>query len=180
MMRPALLVAAALASGASAGRGAPARRRAEESWRVTPVGSAAADCVLPNARPPPSARRFVSTVVDNYIATTVPKFKDPNLATLWSNALPNTLDTTVFAYRPSVPALNITPDTFVITGDITAMWLRDSTNQVYPYLPWAKADPGLGDMIRGVNWQAGAVHPPRPLRQRVPDGLVRGAGAAHG
>jgi meiotically up-regulated gene 157 (Mug157) protein len=38
----------------------------------------------------------------------------------------------------------------VITGDIEAMWLRDSTAQVWPYLPLASDDPRLMDLIRGV------------------------------
>src|SRR5262249_54966507 len=42
------------------------------------------------------------------------------------------------------------PDTFVLTGDIEAMWLRDSTAQVWPYLPSVAEDAGLDRLIRGV------------------------------
>ena len=42
------------------------------------------------------------------------------------------------------------PDTFVITGDIEAMWLRDSTAQVWPYLPLTPDDPALRELIQGV------------------------------
>jgi meiotically up-regulated gene 157 (Mug157) protein len=35
---------------------------------------------------------------------------------------------------------NNKPDTYVITGDIDAMWLRDSTAQVWPYLLLIKKD----------------------------------------
>ena len=42
------------------------------------------------------------------------------------------------------------PDTYVITGDIDAMWLRDSTAQVWPYLPLIKEDKPLQDLIAGV------------------------------
>ena len=40
--------------------------------------------------------------------------------------------------------------TFMLTGDIPAMWLRDSTAQVRPYLVIAKEDEDLADMIAGL------------------------------
>ncbi|OZG68070.1 glycoside hydrolase family 125 protein [Bifidobacterium eulemuris] len=40
--------------------------------------------------------------------------------------------------------------TFVLTGDIPAMWLRDSTAQVRPYLAIAGQDADLADMIAGL------------------------------
>jgi meiotically up-regulated gene 157 (Mug157) protein len=48
---------------------------------------------------------------------------DPELAWLFENCFPNTLDATVvtFGTRES------RPDTHVLTGDINAMWLRDLT-----------------------------------------------------
>lgn len=39
---------------------------------------------------------------------------------------------------------------FVLTGDIPAMWLRDSTAQVRPYLVLAKEDSEIKEMIKGV------------------------------
>ncbi|MGH2311227.1 glycoside hydrolase family 125 protein, partial [Enterococcus faecalis] len=40
--------------------------------------------------------------------------------------------------------------TFFLTGDISAMWLRDSTAQVRPYLVIAKEDVDLAQMIAGL------------------------------
>ncbi|MGN1238666.1 MAG: glycoside hydrolase family 125 protein, partial [Muribaculaceae bacterium] len=41
-------------------------------------------------------------------------------------------------------------DTFVYTGDIHAMWLRDSGAQVWPYVALAANDAELKDMLEGV------------------------------
>ncbi|SDN08295.1 hypothetical protein SAMN04488137_3424 [Fictibacillus solisalsi] len=40
--------------------------------------------------------------------------------------------------------------TFVITGDIPAMWLRDSAAQVRPYLLAAEEDEEMADLLEGV------------------------------
>lgn len=59
--------------------------------------------------------------------------------------MPNTLDTTVFA-----STYDQKPDTYIITGDIDAQWLRNSSAQVWPYLPCAASDKPLRRMIEGV------------------------------
>ncbi|HKO80757.1 MAG TPA: glycoside hydrolase family 125 protein, partial [Chitinophagaceae bacterium] len=46
--------------------------------------------------------------------------------------------------------INGKPDSYVITGDIDAMWLRDSTAQVWPYLSLIKEDKKLKDLVAGV------------------------------
>lgn len=67
------------------------------------------------------------------------------MAWLFENCFPNTLDTTV-----RTGFTDGKPDTFVITGDIHAMWLRDSAAQVWPYLPLARRDGRLKTLIEGV------------------------------
>jgi hypothetical protein len=47
------------------------------------------------ARPPPSERKFVSSAIDATILEIKSRMKDPILATMFENCLPNTLDTTV-------------------------------------------------------------------------------------
>ncbi len=103
------------------------------------------DHELISHRPPLSERKFVSQVVDAKIESMKKIVKDKELAWMFENCFPNTLDTTVrFSEK------NGKPDTFVITGDINAMWLRDSTAQVWPYLPMVKQDPELKKLIQGV------------------------------
>ena len=100
---------------------------------------------LPNNRPKPSDRKFTSKAVEAVITKMKKVIKDPQLAWLFENCFPNTLDTTVF-----FKMINGRPDTFVITGDIHAMWLRDSSAQVWPYLPFMKDDKNLQQLIAGV------------------------------
>lgn len=94
-------------------------------------------------RVPPSQRRFNSTSVDAMINSWKPHFISSNISKLFENCLPNCLDTTIVHTSGD-------EDTFVITGDINAMWLRDSTNQLSPYVPMAKRDPALKRMICGA------------------------------
>jgi meiotically up-regulated gene 157 (Mug157) protein len=96
-------------------------------------------------RPAISARKFSSPAVEAYIDRVAKKITDPELAWLFTNCFPNTLDTTV-----EVGTRGGKPDTFVITGDIDAMWLRDSSAQVWPYLPLAKQDKALQRLLAGV------------------------------
>ncbi len=100
---------------------------------------------LVSKRPAVGQRNFSSVAVEETIKATKAKIKDPKLAWMFENCFPNTLDTTVeFATK------NGNPDTFVITGDIHAMWLRDSTAQVWPYLPLATKDEKLKTLLAGV------------------------------
>ncbi|HEY5628665.1 MAG TPA: glycoside hydrolase family 125 protein, partial [Candidatus Limnocylindrales bacterium] len=79
------------------------------------------------------------------IQTASARIADPGLRQLLEATLPNTLDTTILA-----AGTDKRPDTFVVTGDIEAMWLRDSTAQVWPYLPSVVEDDVLDRIIRGV------------------------------
>jgi hypothetical protein len=96
-------------------------------------------------RPPLDDRKFTSNAVEAKIRQVKAALADPELAWLFENCFPNTLDTTV-----RYGTLDGKPDTFVITGDIDAMWLRDSTAQVWPYLPLARDDGKLRDLLAGV------------------------------
>src|SRR5579884_688171 len=100
---------------------------------------------FPSRRPPRQKRKFTSKAVEAKIVEVSRSIQDPELAWLFTNCFPNTLDTTV---RTSI--IDGKPDTFVITGDIPAMWLRDSSAQVWPYLPLAKNDAALKRLLAGV------------------------------
>ncbi|AXC12086.1 hypothetical protein ACPOL_2778 [Acidisarcina polymorpha] len=100
---------------------------------------------IPSKRPLPADRKFRSSTVEAYILSTVAKIQDPVLAAMFTNCFPNTLDTTVEPGR-----FGGKPDTAVITGDIPAMWLRDSSAQVWPYLPLAAEDTALRELLEGV------------------------------
>lgn len=99
----------------------------------------------PCVRPVPADRRFTSEAVESTIRRIKSRFRDPALGCLFENCFPNTLDTTVEFETPEGR-----PDTFVITGDIDAMWLRDSTAQVWPYLPLTVEDRRLRELVAGV------------------------------
>ena len=68
--------------------------------------------------------------------------ENPRWAENFNASFSNTLLTTVKKQADGT--------TFLLTGDIPAMWLRDSTAQVRPYLLVAKEDKDISDMIAGV------------------------------
>ena len=98
-----------------------------------------------NGRPKPADRRFRSAAVEQMIVEVSANVADPALARIFANCYPNTLDTTVEPGR-----FEGKPDTPVITGDIAAMWLRDSSAQVWPYLALAAKDEPLRELLEGV------------------------------
>lgn len=100
---------------------------------------------FPEVRVSVSKRNFTSKAVEATIQRVQKMIADEELAWLFGNCFPNTLDTTIHYSEK-----NGKPDTFVITGDIDAMWLRDSTAQVWPYLSLVKEDEPLKKLIQGV------------------------------
>ena len=93
-------------------------------------------------RPEASKRLFVSQAVEQQIAHIKQLLTNARLAWMFENCFPNTLDTTVH--------FDGKDDTFVYTGDIHAMWLRDSGAQVWPYVQLANKDAELKKMLAGV------------------------------
>lgn len=96
-------------------------------------------------RPAVKDRLFTSKAVENEIVRVKKLLTNQKLAWMFENCFPNTLDTTV-RYRKT----NGKDDTVVYTGDIHAMWLRDSGAQVWPYVQLANTDPELKAMLAGT------------------------------
>ena len=90
----------------------------------------------------PEKRLFTSKAVEEQIQRAKKLLTNTKLAWMFENCFPNTLDTTVH--------FDGADDTFVYTGDIHAMWLRDSGAQVWPYVQLANEDPELKKMLAGV------------------------------
>ncbi|KAL4950212.1 hypothetical protein BDW69DRAFT_187587 [Aspergillus filifer] len=120
---------------------------------------------LPFQRPAVECRTFNSSVVEQVIDDVTSRMVDKDLAQLFRNAFPNTLDTTIRWHTDGTPAATRKgkradeqwngPQTFIVTGDINAEWLRDSTNQLINYQTLANRDERLYSLIHGaINTQA--------------------------
>lgn len=128
-------------------------------WARSPFG-------FESKRPPLADRHFTSEAVEAMIVRMKKGLKNEELGWLFENCFPNTLDTTV-----DFSVVDGKPDTYVITGDIDAMWLRDSTAQVWPYLPLMKDDKKLQQLIAGViNRQIKCIHLDRYANAFYKDG----------
>lgn len=97
-------------------------------------------------RPRREERLFRSEAVEQEIARVCNLLANERLRWMFRNCFPNTLDTTVHYGEDAAG----NPDTYVYTGDIPAMWLRDSGAQVWPYVQLCGDDPQLRRMIAGV------------------------------
>lgn len=91
-------------------------------------------------------RLFQSPAIEAEIARVKAMLTNPKLAQMFEQCFPNTIDTTVHFKTDSTGDY----DSFVVTGDINAMWLRDSGAQVWPYIQYAHRDPRLKAMIAGT------------------------------
>lgn len=135
-------------------------------------------------------RTFASPEVERVIKDLNERLVDKDIARLFENAFPNTLDTTVRWHvdgtekRPKKTEAQSNiyyqqneakwegAHSFIVTGDINAEWLRDSTNQLAQYQPLAKKDKKLANLILGaINTQVefvieqpfcNAFQPPTP------------------
>lgn len=93
------------------------------------------------------------------------------MARLFENTFPSTTDTTVKFHTSGAKDTGIFnigsfrstwdsgawegPQSFIITGDIIAEWLRDSTNQLRPYQGLANKDPNIKTLLLGaINTQS--------------------------
>ncbi|KAJ4416819.1 hypothetical protein N0V82_006548 [Gnomoniopsis sp. IMI 355080] len=102
---------------------------------------------LPYQRPARGCRKVVVEEVEEVIREMNKTVKDPDLFRLFENCFPNTLDTSVM--WTGVSSDNVKEElTFITTGDIHAMWLRDSANQLQSYVS--------------------LLHPPPPPSQQQP------------
>lgn len=120
---------------------------------------------LPFQRPAEPCRTFSSPAVEKVIEDITSRLVDKDLAQLFRNAFPNTLDTTIRWHTNGTTSsgTNARRDgaqwtgvqTFVVTGDINAEWLRDSTNQLTNYQKLAAKDKSLYSLILGaINTQS--------------------------
>ncbi|KAK4171481.1 hypothetical protein QBC36DRAFT_339857 [Triangularia setosa] len=116
---------------------------------------------FPYVRPPPECRTFRLQALEDLLERMKKVIRDPDLYRLFENSYPNTLDTMVkwrgYANKTEEGSeeQTVTDEelTYVITGDIDAMWLRDSASQIYSYLPLLEASDkfdSLASLWRGL------------------------------
>jgi meiotically up-regulated gene 157 (Mug157) protein len=98
-----------------------------------------------HSRPEPQDRLFRNDKVEETITKVSEAIVDEDIRKMFTQCFPNTLDTTVYHSEREGK-----PDTFVVTGDIPAMWLRDSVNQVWPYLRFISKDDEIKRLFIGL------------------------------
>lgn len=127
----------------------------EKHMRKKPGPPSTGSRQFPLVRPPPECRTYPVPAVDDYIAKMETSIKDPDLYRLFQNSFPNTLDTMVkwHGYAKDADGNSTTEElSYIITGDIDAMWLRDSASQLYSYLSFLSPhNAEFNDDIKSLN-----------------------------
>lgn len=95
---------------------------------------------IPNERPNPKDRTFKSKAVEDKIKDVVKDIGDRDLAHMFINTWPNTLD----------KAVKDAKNGYIITGDINSMWLRDSSAQLLSYISVVDKDLGLKNLYKAT------------------------------
>ncbi|HEM3460878.1 TPA: glycoside hydrolase family 125 protein [Streptococcus suis] len=86
---------------------------------------------------------YTKEIIEHWLTDIQKKTADhPSWGSVFEKCYTDTLDRTISQLEDGT--------TFVLTGDIPAMWLRDSTAQVKPYLALAGKDETLRQMIVGL------------------------------
>jgi len=147
---------------------------------------------LPFQRPAKRCRTFESPLVEKVIKDMNEKMVDKDMARIFENAFPNTLDTTVKWHVDGTEKVSKAhsswlgrtgawegAQSFIVTGDISAEWLRDSTNQLAQYQRLAKKDKAIENLLLGaINTQSeymiaspycNAFQPPPPSKIKTSD-----------
>ena len=100
----------------------------------------------------------MSSAVESVIDDLTARMTDKDLARIFENAFPNTLDTTVRWHVDSKQRSKTKEgegrwdgaQSFIVTGDINAEWLRDSANQLAQYQLLAKKDKAIRELLLGA------------------------------
>lgn len=127
----------------------------ENYLRGKPGPPSAGSRQFPLVRPPPECRTYTVPALEDYITKMGTTIKDPDLYRLFQNSFPNTLDTMVkwHGYAADEEGEQTREElSYIITGDIDAMWLRDSASQLYSYLSFLSPHNAEGnDNIDSLN-----------------------------
>ncbi|KIW46781.1 uncharacterized protein PV06_02418 [Exophiala oligosperma] len=101
---------------------------------------------LPYQRPVKERRTYHSTGVESLIEDMTSQMQDKDLARMFENCFPNTLDTTVKWFNHS----DDTCQSFIIAGDMDAAWLRDNLWQIQAYKSLLRTDGSIRKLWQGV------------------------------
>jgi meiotically up-regulated gene 157 (Mug157) protein len=105
---------------------------------------------FPYQRPSEECRTYRVPLVESIIEEEIKQvIKDPDLLRLFENTWPNTLDTTVL-WQGASESNEDEELSYIITGDINAMWLRDSANQLQSYKPILNDSDEIQRLYRGA------------------------------